>query len=59
MDAVVALDVRTGALIWQFQTVHHNLFTPPSLQGSLVVPYFGAVRTGAAWGMIRDRNWRS
>ena len=26
VDAVVALNVRTGALIWQFQTVHHNLF---------------------------------
>jgi quinoprotein glucose dehydrogenase len=26
VDAVVALNARTGALIWQFQTVHHNLF---------------------------------
>ena len=26
VDAVVALNVRTGAPVWQFQTVHHDLF---------------------------------
>jgi glucose dehydrogenase len=26
VDAIVALNVRTGALIWQYQTVHHNLW---------------------------------
>jgi quinoprotein glucose dehydrogenase len=26
VDALVALNVRTGALIWQYQTVHHDLW---------------------------------
>ncbi len=37
VDAVVALNVRTGALIWQFQTVHHNLFDyDPPAQPTLI-----------------------
>ena len=31
VDAVVALNARTGALIWSFQIVHHNLFDYDSL----------------------------
>jgi quinoprotein glucose dehydrogenase len=37
VDAVVALNIRTGALIWQFQTVHHNLFDyDPPAQPTLI-----------------------
>jgi quinoprotein glucose dehydrogenase len=60
----VALNVRTGALIWQFQTVHHNLFDyDPPAQPTLIEvnrngQNFEAVaqptKTGFLWVLNRE-----
>jgi quinoprotein glucose dehydrogenase len=63
-DAVVALNVRTGALVWQFQTVHHNLFdydlpAQPTLvdvarNGQVIPAIAQATKTGFLWVLNRE-----
>jgi quinoprotein glucose dehydrogenase len=64
VDAVVALNVRSGALIWQFQTVHHNLFdydlpAQPTLvdvlrEGKVVPALAQPTKTGFLWVLNRE-----
>jgi quinoprotein glucose dehydrogenase len=64
VDAVVALNVRTGGLIWQFQTVHHNLFdydlpAQPTLieverDGQVVPAVAQPTKTGFLWVLNRE-----
>ena len=68
IDAVVALNVRTGALIWQFQTVHHNLFdydlpAQPTLvdvarNGQAIPAVAQPTKTGFLWVLNRDTGSR-
>ena len=64
VDAVVALNARSGALIWQFQTVHHDLFdydlpAQPTLidverSGQLVPAVAQPTKTGFLWVLNRE-----
>jgi len=64
VDAVVALNARTGALIWSFQTVHHNLFDydPPAQPTLIDVQRNGGdiqavaqpAKTGFLWVLDRE-----
>jgi quinoprotein glucose dehydrogenase len=64
VDAIVALNVRTGELIWQFQTVHHNLFdydlpAQPTLidvkrNGQDIPAVAQPTKTGFLWVLNRE-----
>ena len=64
VDAVVALNVRTGELVWQFQTVHHNLFdydlpAQPTLinvkrNGQDIPAVAQPTKTGFLWVLNRE-----
>jgi quinoprotein glucose dehydrogenase len=63
VDSVVALNVRTGELIWHFQTVHHNLFdydlpAQPTLidvrrDGKTIPAVAQPTKTGFLWVLNR------
>jgi quinoprotein glucose dehydrogenase len=63
-DAVVALNVRTGALIWRFQDVHHDLFdydlpAQPTLidvkrNGEDIPAVAQPTKTGFLWVLNRE-----
>lgn len=63
-DAVVALNIRTGAPIWQFQTVHHDLWdydlpAQPTLvdvmRGGQDIPAVAQpTKTGFLWVLNRE-----
>ncbi len=64
VDAIVALNVRTGALLWQFQTVHHDLFdydlpAQPTLvdvlrDGKAIPAVAQPTKTGFMWVLNRE-----
>jgi quinoprotein glucose dehydrogenase len=64
VDAVVALNVRTGALIWRFQDVHHDLFdydlpAQPTLvdvkrDGRNIPALAQPTKTGFLWVLNRE-----
>ncbi len=63
-DSVVALDARTGAYRWHFQTVHHDLWdydlaAPPALvavrrEGRVIDAVVQATKTGLVFVLDRD-----
>jgi quinoprotein glucose dehydrogenase len=63
-DALVALDARTGAPRWQFQTVHHDLFdydlpAQPTLvevrrDGRAIAAVAQPTKTGFLWVLDRE-----
>ena len=63
-DAIVALNVRTGALIWQYQTVHHDLWdydlpAQPTLvdvnrDGRTIPAVAQPTKTGFLWVLNRE-----
>jgi len=63
-DAIVALNVRTGALIWQYQTVHHDLWdydlpaqpTPVDVNrdGRTIPAVAQPTKTGFLWVLNRE-----
>jgi quinoprotein glucose dehydrogenase len=64
VDAIVALNARTGELLWQFQTVHHNLFdydlpAQPTLidvkrNGQDIPAVAQPTKTGFLWVLNRE-----